>query len=62
MKALPCPFCGCEQIIVGTYIRDGARTECYKCHASVIAFNPDSGRKSLDLWNTRSEANLEPKR
>lgn len=50
---LPCPFCGSKKS-VHSAIRDGRSVGCGDCGATCHAYNPDSLRKAVAAWNTRS--------
>jgi Lar family restriction alleviation protein len=54
-ELLPCPFCGCTNIVLGAVTFGhgdmGGRVKCENCGASV----PDDyiGRSAKEKWNTR---------
>lgn len=53
----PCPFCGCEDILVKK--RKTTMIECADC--GVVAFDVQNGmqRDPFLLWNTRSDADAQ---
>jgi hypothetical protein len=55
-SALPCPFCGCSNIVV---IADYDSYSCDRCYVEMSASSRDKGFDAtvsdlLALWNTRA--------
>lgn len=58
---LPCPFCGCQEIIVVAEICGDANARCCQCHArgpltALLVDRDKSFSEAVRVWNNRSPA------
>jgi len=50
-KLKPCPFCGSENIVLGTYLGDVHDVRCVQCQATFVG---NSEQECIEKWNKRN--------